>query len=52
MFREAEAQLYKKCMDVIPVPPKGLFETRLMNDIKFYAGFLAFLCLQNAVIRL
>jgi hypothetical protein len=28
-------------MKVIPIPPRGYLDTRLLKDIRFYAKFLA-----------
>jgi hypothetical protein len=40
MFRYTESQLYKKFIDVIPIPSRDIQDTRLMKIIQFYARFL------------
>jgi hypothetical protein len=49
MFRYAEAQLYKKFMDVIPILQRGYLDSRLMNGIRFYARFLAIYILEMKI---
>jgi hypothetical protein len=41
MFRYTEKQIFKKCLKVVPVPLRGYLDTRIMEDIQFYARFLA-----------
>jgi hypothetical protein len=40
-MRYREKQLYKKFIKMIEVPPLGRLDLSLMQDIKFYARFLA-----------
>jgi hypothetical protein len=42
MFSNTEAQIYKKCMNIIPISSRSYLDSRMMNDIIFYTRFLAF----------
>jgi hypothetical protein len=41
MMKFREEQFYKKIFKVIEIPQLGRFDTSLMEDVKFYARFLA-----------
>jgi hypothetical protein len=51
LFKYSEAQMYKKFMDVILIPPRRNLNSRMMNNIRFYARYLAIYAIKLKKLR-
>jgi hypothetical protein len=52
MFRYIKEQLYRKFMDIVSTHRRRYIDSRLMDDIRFYARFLAMIVTKMNVDRL